>query len=113
MPALLFLTVQVKVEFIVAMILDPLGEECLRRQAHGAMLPNPFHGGELWAGQYVSFDPLFPPSSILKTSDYGKTWQPYGESDGKLNWMLRFTPDNHSIILASEKGLFKSVFSSD
>jgi hypothetical protein len=76
-----------------------------------SILPDKSIRGRLWAGQYYSLDPSYPPSSILATDDYGKNWYECGGHDGIFNWMLRRTPDGRSIILASEKGLFKSVLS--
>jgi photosystem II stability/assembly factor-like uncharacterized protein len=74
-----------------------------------SILPDKKRRGHLWVGQYNVFDPEYPLAGILETTDGGKDWQECGGLDGKFNWMLRFTPDRRAIILASEKGLYKSV----
>jgi len=70
--------------------------------------------GRLWAGQYEKFDPAYPASGILSVGGYDGQWQPYGRNlTCKLNWMLRFAPDDRTMLLASENGLYKSVLASN
>jgi hypothetical protein len=70
------------------------------------VLADKFKRGKIWVGQYGTFDSHYPNASILSNEE--GYWSSYGSAGGKLNWMLRYSPDRRSIILASENGLFKS-----